>query len=411
MSMKGAKNERSVFLDLHVHIGRDGEGQAVKITASSQLTLPNILKECVERKGLDLVGIVDCETAGVLNDLKKLLATGELVELGGGGWRYQEKLTLFAGAELETVEANGGRAHQLCFFPSLNRLEEFARFIWQKVKNNRLSSQVCYLSAKQLWEAVQKRNGFLLPAHIFTPYKSIYGNCAGGLSAVFGEHADEITVLELGLSADREMALLIPELRQRVFLANSDAHSLDKIGREYNEVSMETPCFDDLVSLLKGQKGRIIANYGLDPRLGKYHRSFCNRCGQAAIQEAPPVFSCSCCGEKKDFVVGVLDKIVSIGAGQQAQDIDRTQDKQLSPHAKYYYQIPLDFIPGLGKKTKEKLLQHFKTEMKILHEATETELTKIAGEKVANLLIKGRRGELKLTPGAGGIYGRIKDSL
>lgn len=411
MSGNILKNGRPLYLDLHVHIGRDGEGQAVKITASSRLTLPNILRECVERKGINLVGIVDCATAGVLKDMKKLLATGELVELSQGGWSYRGKLTLFAGAELETVEANGGRAHQLCYFPSMNRLEDFARFIWQKVKNNRLSSQVCYLSARQLWEAVKKRDGFLIPAHVFTPFKSIYGNCAASLSAVFGDFAHEITAIELGLSADREMALRIPELQQRVFLANSDAHSLEKIGREYNVVSMEKPCFDDLVSLLKGQKGRIIANYGLDPRLGKYHRSFCNPCERAAAQEAPPVFSCPSCGEKKDFVVGVLDKIVSIGAWQHAQDIERSKGQLMSPDGKYYYQIPLDFLPGLGKKTKEKLLQYFNTEMNILHRATETELTKIAGAKIAKLIIKGRRGELQMTPGAGGIYGRIKDSL
>ena len=73
------------FLDLHVHIGRDGEGKAVKITASKELTLPNILQECVARKGIELIGIVDCGTFGVLSDLKKLIACGDLVELAKGG--------------------------------------------------------------------------------------------------------------------------------------------------------------------------------------------------------------------------------------------------------------------------------------------------------------------------------------
>ncbi len=411
------KTTKTSFLDLHVHIGRDGEDKAVKITASPQLTLPNILRECLERKGLDIVGIVDCGTYGVLQDLKKLLAAGELIELDKGGWRYQEKLTLFAGAELETVEPNGGRAHCLCYFPSLARLEDFAGFIWQKVKNNRLSSQVCYLSALQLFTEVKKREGLFIPAHIFTPYKSIYGNCASNLVALFGEAAEEITAVELGLSADQQMALQIPELEQRLFLANSDAHSLDKIGREYNEVMMETPCFEDLVSLLTGRRGKIIANYGLDPQLGKYHRSYCNKCKQSML-EIPPVFFCPSCGEKDDFVVGVLDKIRSIaelqqGKGKhskrQANDGVSWQDK--APQGKYCYQIPLNFIPGLGQKTKEKLLKRFGTEMNILHKAAEKEIREIAGEKLAALIIKGRRGELKMTPGAGGIYGKIEDSL
>jgi uncharacterized protein (TIGR00375 family) len=426
----GVKPAQPAFLDLHVHIGRDGDGHAVKITASSQLTLPNILKECVERKGIDIVGIVDCGTAGVLQDLKALVTAGELVEQSRGGFRYRDKLTLIGGVELETVEANGGRAHQLCFFPSLTKLEDFARYIWQKVKNNRLSSQVCYLSAYELFRAVQKRDGFMLPAHVFTPYKSIYGNCAPCLTEVFGDVAEKITALELGLSADRDMALLIPELRGRLFLANSDAHSLEKIGREYNLVSLETPSYEDLVSLFKGRKGALLANYGLDPRLGKYHRSFCHKCGQAAAGIAPPVFRCPFCGEKKNFVVGVLDKIISIGAGQQGKGKNKSQEQdkghqehnavlrsdqargeRIAQSGKYYYQIPLEFIPGLGRKTREKLLAYFKTEMNILHHAAESELREIAGEKVAHLIIKGRRGELQMVPGAGGIYGRIKDSL
>lgn len=391
------------FLDLHVHIGRDSDGKAVKITASPQLTLPNILRECLERKGLEMVGIVDCGSKGVLADLKKLVASGELVELEKGGWRYQERLTLFAGVELETMEDNGGRAHHLCYFPNLTKLEDFAGFIWQKIKNNQLSSQVCYLSAHRLLREVKKREGLFIPAHVFTPYKSLYGNCTAFLEEVFGKDVGEVKALELGLSADREMALLLPELTERIFLANSDAHSLDKIGREYNQVEVETPCFADLAALLRGQKGRVIANYGMDPKLGKYHRSFCHKCNQSLLQ-TPPVFSCPVCGEKNDFVLGVLDRIMSIAKLQQAKKLlPKEQQKQ----GKYCYQVPLNFIPGLGKKTKEKLLKQFGTEMAILHWVNAEELSEIVGEKLASLIIRGRRGELQMMPGGGGIYGRI----
>ena len=91
------------FLDLHVHIGKDSQGRPVKITASPQLTLPNILKECLEKKGIDLVGVVDCGTYGVLADLEEMLLKGELLALKKGGWRYRDKITLFAGMELEKI--------------------------------------------------------------------------------------------------------------------------------------------------------------------------------------------------------------------------------------------------------------------------------------------------------------------
>ena len=59
--------------DLHVHIGRAGNGQAVKITAARDLTLENITRECVQRKGLDLVGRVDCASPSVLRDIEALV--------------------------------------------------------------------------------------------------------------------------------------------------------------------------------------------------------------------------------------------------------------------------------------------------------------------------------------------------
>jgi uncharacterized protein (TIGR00375 family) len=402
----GCKSMKSFFLDLHIHIGCDSAGRAVKITASRQLTLSNILKECLERKGIDLIGVVDCGSFGVQEDLKRLLAAGELTELERGGLRYKDKLTLFPGVELETTEKKGGRAHFISFFPNLNKLEGFAHFAWQQVRNNQLSSQVCYLTAHELFKEVKKKEGIFIPAHVFTPHKSIYGNCASSLEELFSCDADEITAIELGLSSDREMALLIPELRNRIFLSNSDAHSLEKIGREYNKVIMEAASFEDLNKLLSGSGGRIETNYGLDPKLGKYHRSYCDKCNKS-IHLEPPVLSCSYCGEKTNFVVGVLDRIICISQAQNDNGINGINEG-MKKDTNYCYQIPLSFIPGVGKRTIEKLLSRFGTEMNILHKAGEEEIKEITGEKTASLIIKARQGELKITPGAGGIYGRIE---
>ena len=49
-----------IFADLHVHIGRTESGKPIKITAARSLNFANIAKECVERKGINLVGIIDC---------------------------------------------------------------------------------------------------------------------------------------------------------------------------------------------------------------------------------------------------------------------------------------------------------------------------------------------------------------
>lgn len=49
-----------VFADLHVHIGRSEKGKPIKITAARSLNFANIAKECADRKGINIVGIIDC---------------------------------------------------------------------------------------------------------------------------------------------------------------------------------------------------------------------------------------------------------------------------------------------------------------------------------------------------------------
>ena len=40
-------------------------------------------------------------------------------------------------------------------------------------------------------DIVEKYNGILIPAHIFTPFKSYYGNCADRIKDIFKEKYDE----------------------------------------------------------------------------------------------------------------------------------------------------------------------------------------------------------------------------
>ena len=58
-----------IFADLHVHIGRSELGKPIKITAARSLNFANIAKECVERKGINLVGIIDCASPYIIDDI------------------------------------------------------------------------------------------------------------------------------------------------------------------------------------------------------------------------------------------------------------------------------------------------------------------------------------------------------
>ncbi len=388
-----------VFCDLHIHIGSTSRGETVKVTGAKNLTFGNIAKECKERKGIQIVGIVDCASPVVLKDIDELIESGEISEITEGGFLFRDEILIIPGAEVETTEANGGNSHHIAFFPTLEGIKRFSKFLSRHVTNINFSTQRCRLTAQRIWEVVNSLDGILIPAHAFTPHKSVYGNCYPRLSQIFKDSAlDKIPAIELGLSADTDLADRIAEPSKFSFLSNSDAHSLTKIGREYNIIEIEKPSYKDLLmALLRKDEKRVIANYGLDPKLGKYHRSFCPLCERIA-EEDPPVTVCRNCGNE-NMVIGVLDRITLI------QDYPEPRHPDHRPP--YYYQVPLEFVPGIGEKTYEALIKTFGSEMGVLHKADEESLTRVAGKDLAKLIIKAREGTLKLAPGGGGIYGKV----
>ncbi len=390
------------FADLHVHIGRTESGKPVKITAAKSLNFANIAKECADRKGINIVGIIDCASPYVIEDIEKFLKTGEAYELENGGIIYKDKVCIILGSEVETSEKgrNGksGAAHNLCYFPHLKDIKAFSNEMSKHIKNITLSTQRSDISGYELIDIVEKYNGILIPAHIFTPFKSYYGNCVDRLTDVFKEKYDKIFAVELGLSSDTFLADEISELENKTFVTNSDAHSLPKIAREYNKLQIEDFSFEEVVKALKNIDGRkVLANYGLDPKLGKYHRTYCDNCN-CVIETKEPVEVCPKCGSKK-VTFGVFDRIELIK--------DKKVTKSPANRPPYIYQVPLGFIPGVGGKTIDKLLDNFETEMNILHRLSKDDIEAVAGKKVADAIEKARTGNAKVQSGGGGNYGKI----
>lgn len=394
------QQENFYFMDLHVHIGSDQHGLPVKVTASRELTFANIARECQVRKGIDIVGIIDCASPRVIEDIGQLIQNGEMKEIHNGGLRYHEAVTVILGSEIETKEKDGGLSHHIAFFPYFVDIREFSKRMSKFVTNLNLSSQNSGLTAQDFFRIVNSLGGILIPAHVFTPHKSIYGNCVDYLKDIFTPSTiKKIPAIELGLSADTFLADRLEELSDFTFLTNSDAHSLPKIGREYNVIQIKQPTYQELLMAFKRENGRkIIANYGLDPKLGKYHRTHCEECNHTAIG-LPPVFQCEKCGSHR-VTKGVLDRIIEISNGHEP----------ISPSHRppYYHQVALNFVPGVGKKTLDKLFSYFGTEMNILHKASHQEISQVVGFKIADDIIAARNGELILVAGGGGKYGKVR---
>ncbi|MCA1321691.1 endonuclease Q family protein [Bacillus tianshenii] len=385
------------FADLHIHLGSTTSGKPVKITASRKMTIEAVIEEARIRKGLDMIGVIDCHVPEVLVQLGKWVKDGSAHEKPGGGLQFGET-TLILGTELEVHDDNcKGLIHVLCYFPTRETMIEFSRWLGERLKNITLSTQRVYEKAVGIQEKVRDLGGLFIPAHVFTPFKSLYGK---GVERSLKEVFDPglIDAVELGLSADTAMASALSELDRYSFVSNSDAHSVGKIAREYQKIRMMEPTFKELKAALYERDNRgISANYGLDPHLGKYYRTACIECLRVIEGVGTVVENCPDCGHAR------LTKGVSV----RIEEI-RDQAHSLRARPPYIHQVPLDFIPGLGPKTMLKLRAVFGTEMKILHEATFEALSEVVGEKVAHLIVRARNGELNFHSGGGGRFGRVK---
>ena len=199
--------------------------------------------------------------------------------------------------------------------------------------------------------------------------------------------------MSFGLSADTDYADRIRELASKRFLTNSDAHSLPKIAREYNTFEMENISFESFKKVLgyEDEKSKskteklnyIVCNNGMYSRLGKYNKTYCDICECVSEIEDG---KCKKCGSKK-IVKGVEDRVLEIADGESISPKNRPE---------YMYKIPLEYIPKLGKKTKEKMLELYGTEMNILNKVSIKNIEENFGKQIAKNIEIARNGNITI---------------
>ena len=357
-----------------------------------------------------MVAIVDSHSPPVLGELEEMVTDGRLQRLAGGGLRHtgQRPVVLLLGCEVEVHEDGVGPVHYLAYFPNLETARGFSGFLAPRVTNLSLSSQRARATGEEVALWLRGEGGFMVPAHIFTPHRGFFGQGGTDLRQCLSDRALEtVPAVELGLSEDTRMAEHVPSLQPFVFLSNSDAHSPETIGREHNLMALGPPeaaDFETVATAVRG--GEVVANYGLDPRLGKYHRAVCRRCG--ATPETPEGHekTCAVCGSSK-MTGGVLDRAMELARRALPQSPGPAPGGGRPP---YVHHIPLLSVPGVGPVTYRRLLEEFGTEMRVLHETTLDELAAVVGSPLAARLraAGGGTAELHITPGGGGRYGRVR---
>lgn len=370
--------------DLHIHSCYSG--------ATSKNMIISTIASQAKLKGLDLVGTGDAFHPKWLQMIK------DSTEKSAEGIYSTPQCKFVLTAELE----DRNRVHHLIILPSF----ESAWEIRDKLPSNNIDQDgrpKVRMTGAEIMDVVGEFDALIGPSHAFTPWTSLYKE----FDSLYDCYEKKPDFLELGLSADTDMADKIEELQDIPFLSNSDAHSPwpHRLGREFNEIEFEDLTYDAIKNAIK--KKKITANYGFDPRLGKYHKTACTRCYKKYdIEEAKKLkMRCSCGGTIKK---GVDYRISEIA----------TWDKSHHPKHRppYIHILPLAEIISLTynkglytafvQKIWKELVQKFGSEISVLIHAPLEDIEKI-DDKLAQVIKAFRKNSLHIVAGGGGKYGKI----
>jgi len=378
--------------DLHIH--------GCYSMATSKNMTPLVMAPQAKLKGLDVVA-----TGDALHQKYLKLIEDTTEESSEGIFSIKPDLNAEETAEskfiLTTEVEDMKRVHHLIIFPSIEAVKETRN----KLRGNMDADGRPRIRMKghEIMEVAHEAGCIIGPAHAFTPWTSIY-KAYDSLSECYGESPD---FLELGLSADSDMADKIEELQDLSFLTNSDAHSPwpHRLGREFNEMEVKDLTFNGIKDSIANNK--ITANYGFDPRLGKYHVTACSKCHvKYDVEDAIKMkMKCPCGGRIKK---GVDYRIHELS----------TWDEPHHPlhRPPYIHILPLAEIISIthGKgvttifvqKIWKDMINNFENEINALIHAPIEEVIAV-DPRVATVIDSFRKGTLEINSGGGGRYGEI----
>ncbi|PKP54523.1 MAG: TIGR00375 family protein [Candidatus Altiarchaeales archaeon HGW-Altiarchaeales-3] len=389
--------------DFHIH-SKYSKG------TSPDMELPLIAKQA-ELKGLDLVGTGDALHTPWRKHIKE-----NFVELANGIYKIKNselKTKFIVTTEVEDAK----RVHHLILFPSIESAENLYDIL------KKYSSDIdkdgrphLRINAKETVDFAREVGAMVGPAHAFTPWTSMY-KTYDSIKDCYGDNSKHIHFLELGLSADSNMADLIPELSDITFMTNSDCHSPwpHRLGREFNRINIDTNIknnfsfsfsFPDIKDSIINHKFAL--NVGLNPKEGKYHLTACTRCFLKFKPEDAIKLKRRCPKCK-----GIIKKGVDARIYELAK-FDKPQHPEHRPP--YIHIIPLAEVISMSinvktltsKRITEKwneLIKYFGTEINVLIDRNADEIKKI-DPKIGQIIDKFRNGRIKYISGGGGMYGR-----
>jgi len=415
-------------LDLHLH-------SKYSRAVSSEM-MPQKMALWARKKGIDVLGSGDFTHPLWLRQLEvEFGEKGEGVYCLKGEEKKEEAVDFILTGELSCIYSQDGRTrriHLLVLVPSFSVAYKVNQELEKRGFN--LSSDgrpILGIAAKDLAMVLKEidENISLIPAHIWTPWYSLYGSRSGfdSLSECFGPAVPYIKAVETGLSSDPAMNWQIGELEERQIVSFSDAHSPAKLGREMTVINLPRGelSFPKIINALE-KEGGINFTVEFYPEEGKYHFSGHRACG---VCRSPEEIN------KLGKICPVCGRPLTIGVAQRAEDLKRKDSyfkggaeevfddfgvcwRKAFSRPAYVNLVPLleilAQVENMGLSS-QKVINEYNNltsllgpEREIMLRRKPEDLAKAGGEKFKEAVLKVRRGEVFVNPGFDGQFGEVK---
>ncbi|MFG3710507.1 UvrD-helicase domain-containing protein [Micromonospora sp. NPDC047730] len=408
--------------DLHIH-------SKYSRACSRDLTLPN-LAWWARRKGIGVLGTGDFTHPAWYDHLRETLHPAEpgLYRLSPEAERdvarrlpprlaseaETDPVRFMLSVEISTIYKRDDRTrkvHHLIYLPDLDAVARFNTALGRIGNLGSDGRPILGLDSRDLLEITLEASadGYLVPAHIWTPWFSALGSKSGfdAIADCYADLADHVFAVETGLSSDPEMNWRVGSLDRYQLVSNSDAHSPPALAREATVFATARDYFAVRDALRTGDG--LAGTIEFFPEEGKYHADGHRLCGVNWSPERTRAAGGRCPECDKPLTVGVLSRVEELA--------DRPAGHR-PPHARdVTHLVPLAEVLGeinkVGARSKKvegklnDLLAALGPELEILTTTPLAEIARVGGELLAEGIGRLRRGDVRRVPGYDGEYGAI----
>jgi ATP-dependent DNA helicase UvrD/PcrA len=405
--------------DLHIH-------SHLSRATSKDLDLEH-LHRWAQLKGITVVGTGDFTHPGWMAELRDKLVPAE-----SGLYALRPDLAAAVDAEvppacrapvrfLLSVEVSSiykrgervRKVHNLVYVPDLPAADRVAAALGRLGNIASDGRPILGVDARDLLEITlgSSPDAFLIPAHIWTPWFSALGAQSGfdSIAECFRDLAGHIFAAETGLSSDPAMNWRVSALDRYALVSSSDAHSLEKLGREASLFDCDLS-YQALRDSLRDRREQFLGTIEFFPEEGKYHFDGHRKCEVvlAPAEAAAAGHLCPRCGKR--LTGGVMSRVDALA--------DRQNGFRPAGAKPFHSLVPLrellgevvDAGPGSGRvqKAYERLLARVGPELAILTAAPCEDVAREAPPLLDEALRRMRRGQVAARAGYDGEYGVVR---